>query len=75
MFFLDKTIFLFFKDYHTFDQVSKWVDDVRADNGDDTVIALVGNRIDLSNKRFLIRLSVCFYFIKFYDYLTNLKDK
>ncbi len=41
------------EDYHTFDQVSKWVEDVRTDSGNDIIIVLVGNRIDMANKRFI----------------------
>lgn len=30
---------------------SKWIDDVRAERGDDVIIVLVGNKSDLSDKR------------------------
>lgn len=30
---------------------SKWIDDVRAERGDDVIIVLVGNKSDLSEKR------------------------
>jgi len=35
----------------SFTSVAKWVDDVRAERGDDVVIALVGNKTDLEAKR------------------------
>jgi len=35
----------------TFENASKWVEDVRAERGEDVVIALVGNKTDLEEKR------------------------
>lgn len=35
---------------------SKWIDDVRAERGDDVIIVLVGNKSDLSDKRYKIRI-------------------
>ncbi|KAK4511019.1 Nuclear transport factor 2 [Mucor velutinosus] len=35
----------------SFMNTSKWIDDVRAERGDDVIIVLVGNKSDLSDKR------------------------
>ncbi|KAI9481714.1 MAG: rab protein 6 [Benjaminiella poitrasii] len=35
----------------SFTNTSKWIDDVRAERGDDVIIVLVGNKSDLSEKR------------------------
>ncbi|KAI7899215.1 ras family-domain-containing protein [Cokeromyces recurvatus] len=35
----------------SFMNTSKWIDDVRAERGDDVIIVLVGNKSDLSEKR------------------------
>lgn len=35
----------------SFQNTSKWVDDVRAERGNDVIIVLVGNKTDLSDKR------------------------
>ncbi|KAI8853493.1 ras family-domain-containing protein [Chytridium lagenaria] len=36
---------------NSFQNTSKWVDDVRAERGSDVIIVLVGNKTDLSDKR------------------------
>eukprot|EP00842_Homolaphlyctis_polyrhiza_P006258 jgi/Hompol1/6633/HPOL_001979-RA len=36
---------------NSFTNTSKWVDDVRAERGNDVIIVLVGNKTDLSDKR------------------------
>ncbi|XP_008057003.1 ras-related protein Rab-41 [Carlito syrichta] len=36
---------------NSFKKTDKWVEDVRAERGDNVVIMLVGNKIDLNNKR------------------------
>eukprot|EP00045_Choanoeca_perplexa_P002840 m.26961 g.26961 ORF g.26961 m.26961 type:complete len:207 (-) comp11733_c0_seq1:186-806(-) len=36
---------------NSFQQTSKWIDDVRAERGQDVVIMLVGNKTDLTDKR------------------------
>ncbi|CBY19305.1 unnamed protein product [Oikopleura dioica] len=36
---------------NSFQQTSKWIDDVRAERGTDVIIMLVGNKTDLSDKR------------------------
>jgi len=37
----------------SFQSTSKWVEDVRAERGNDVIIALVGNKTDLSDKRYV----------------------
>jgi len=39
-------------DANSFQQTSKWIDDVRTERGSDVLIMLVGNKTDLSDKRF-----------------------
>jgi Ras-related protein Rab-6A len=36
---------------NSFQQVSKWIEDVRAERGTDVIIMLVGNKTDLQDKR------------------------
>lgn len=36
---------------NSFQQTSKWIDDVRAERGQDVIIMLVGNKTDLADKR------------------------
>lgn len=38
-------------DKNSFTNTSKWVDDVRAERGNDVIIVLVGNKTDISEKR------------------------
>ena len=40
-------------DATSFHQTSKWIDDVRTERGNDVVIVLVGNKTDLSDKRYV----------------------
>jgi len=35
----------------SFQNTAKWVDDVRAERGNDVIIVLVGNKTDLNDKR------------------------
>jgi Ras-related protein Rab-6A len=44
-------LFLHILDRQSFMNTSKWIDDVRAERGDDVIIVLVGNKSDLSEKR------------------------
>jgi Ras-related protein Rab-6A len=37
----------------SFQNTAKWVDDVRAERGNDVIIVLVGNKTDLNDKRYL----------------------
>lgn len=37
----------------SFQNTSKWIDDVRAERGNDVIIVLVGNKTDLQEKRFV----------------------
>lgn len=38
-------------DRASFQQTARWIDDVRAERGQDVVLMLVGNKTDLSEKR------------------------
>ncbi|KAL7669169.1 hypothetical protein ACOME3_009835 [Neoechinorhynchus agilis] len=38
-------------DAESFNQIDKWIKGVRGERGDDVIIALVGNKTDLSDKR------------------------
>lgn len=38
-------------DRNSFNHTTKWIDDVRAERGDDVIIVLVGNKTDLNDKR------------------------
>lgn len=40
-------------DRDSFKSTSKWVEDVRAERGNEVIIALVGNKTDLSDKRYV----------------------
>ena len=40
-----------FLDSNSFQQVNKWIEDVRAERGNDVIIMLVGNKTDLQDKR------------------------
>ena len=44
-----------YADANSFQQSSKWIDDVRTERGSDVLIMLVGNKTDLSDKRSVIR--------------------
>lgn len=49
----ETTDFLFvkFSDVNSFQQTTKWIDDVRTERGSDVIIMLVGNKTDLADKR------------------------
>lgn len=55
----------FMLDANSFQQTSKWIDDVRTERGSDVLIMLVGNKTDLSDKRYFIifALKVCASFV------------
>lgn len=41
---------------------TKWIDDVRSERGNDVIIVLVGNKADLSDKRYVTYIyiySIC----------------
>ncbi len=40
-----------FKDRNSYVNTAKWIDDVRAERGNDVIIVLVGNKTDLNDKR------------------------
>lgn len=42
-------------DRQSFLSTSKWIDDVRSERGNDVIIVLVGNKADLSDKRYAAR--------------------
>lgn len=42
-----------FLDVNSFQQTSKWIDDVRTERGSDVIIMLVGNKTDLADKRYV----------------------
>ena len=42
-------------DRNSFQAVFKWIDDVRAERGNDVIIVLVGNKTDLNEKRYARR--------------------
>lgn len=48
--YLDLTL----QDRQSFINTSKWIDDVRAERGEDVIIVLVGNKSDLSDKRYKV---------------------
>lgn len=41
-------------DVNSFQQTSKWIEDVRSERGSDVIIMLVGNKTDLADKRYVI---------------------
>lgn len=43
--------FSFVPDVNSFQQTTKWIDDVRTERGSDVIIMLVGNKTDLADKR------------------------
>ena len=45
------TIGSLFLDAKSFQNTKKWIDDVRAERGNDVIIVLVGNKTDLNDKR------------------------
>lgn len=47
------TCIVYLVDAGSFHQASKWVDDVRNERGGDVIIILVGNKTDLSDKRWV----------------------
>ena len=46
-------IYYHFLDMHSFNQTSKWIDDVRSHRGRDAMIVLVGNKKDLGERRLI----------------------
>jgi len=41
-------------DRNSFQQTTHWIDDVRTERGGDVIIMLVGNKADLTDKRFVL---------------------
>lgn len=48
-------------DVNSFQQTSKWIDDVRTERGSDVIIMLVGNKTDLEEKRCGSLFTVIYY--------------
>jgi Ras-related protein Rab-6A len=48
-------------DRQSFMSTTKWIDDVRSERGNDVIIVLVGNKADLSDKRFVLRLLLSYH--------------
>ena len=46
---------LLYADGNSFQQTNKWIEDVRAERGNDVIIMLVGNKTDLADKRLEFR--------------------
>lgn len=47
-----KLILVHFLDTNSFQQTNKWIEDVKAERGNDVIIMLVGNKTDLAEKRY-----------------------
>lgn len=45
-------LLVFQTDVNSFQQTSKWIEDVRTERGSDVIIMLVGNKTDLADKRY-----------------------
>ena len=58
-------------DANSFQQTSKWIDDVRTERGSDVLIMLVGNKTDLSDKRSDISPPLCWFIHSFIHSLTH----
>lgn len=54
-------------DVNSFQQTTKWIDDVRTERGSDVIIMLVGNKTDLADKRY--RVILCVY--QMFDFFIN----
>ena len=46
-------------DTNSFQQTNKWIEDVKAERGNDVIIMLVGNKTDLAEKRYDWYFFVC----------------
>lgn len=55
---IDVSIHPFIPDVNSFQQTTKWIDDVRTERGSDVIIMLVGNKTDLADKRYRVILYV-----------------
>lgn len=44
-------------DRQSFMSTTKWIDDVRSERGNDVMVVLVGNKADLSDKRYAAALA------------------
>ena len=48
---------LFLLDRESFVNTTRWIDDVRAERGDQVIVVLVGNKTDLNEKRYVVIVS------------------
>ena len=48
-----------FPDLKSFNQVPKWVEDVRAERGNEAIIVLVGNKTDMVDRRRDLQITIC----------------
>ena len=48
-----KIPFLIKSDRASFDGIEKWIKDVQEHRGDDAILAIVGNKLDLTDKRYI----------------------
>lgn len=46
-------------DDQSFQQVGRWIDDVRGERSNDVIIMLAGNKIDLADKRLELETESC----------------
>ena len=66
-----------FTDPTSFNAVDQWIEDIRAERGDDVVIVLVGNKVDLQVKTNFLK-KICyhmFYRIRERSQLKKVKKK
>ena len=57
-----------FADGNSFQQTNKWIEDVRAERGNDVIIMLVGNKTDLADKRLELEIgtnTLCVLYLLF----------
>ena len=48
-----------FPDLSSFNQITKWVEDVRAERGNEAIIVLVGNKTDMVDRRRDLQITIC----------------
>lgn len=58
-------------DVNSFQQTSKWIEDVRTERGSDVIIMLVGNKTDLADKRYVLVTTERQYFWFFFFVFTR----
>lgn len=50
-----ETLIASHQDKESFLNTSKWIDDVRAERGNEAIVVLVGNKTDLNEKRLIFK--------------------